>query len=258
MKTIINFSKRTNRFKVLMALFTCLLFLIPPACEKLEPNQDSIPGMDEMIATPRAASGSSIMYWGVRGFTDDWPAGSWYGDDYIEPPWFDVFGNFVLKVQNVNGAAKISKLEVSIDGVVIITAKGLSRDYFAVKALRSLAKHSHLEVKMEGDQYCSINVWVEGTLKLGKAYGGHFYYTTKQRRNWWETNDFCNKYSGHLVIINNAKENNFLLSLTNDRGFFIGLTDLNPRSQDWYWIDGTHCRLVMKKLNVMMLSVIAL
>ncbi len=67
MKAIINFSKRTNRFKALVALITCLLFLIPPACEKYDPDQDSLPEMDEMVATPRAATtGATKVYWGPR------------------------------------------------------------------------------------------------------------------------------------------------------------------------------------------------
>jgi DNA-binding beta-propeller fold protein YncE len=51
MKAIINFSKRTNWFKVSVALITGLLFLIPPACEKDQLDQDSLLNMDNMSPT---------------------------------------------------------------------------------------------------------------------------------------------------------------------------------------------------------------
>jgi len=149
-----------------MALITCLLFLIPPSCEKDELNQGSALNMDKMSPSASAVSSSTKRYWET---SFNWGgSGPWYGDNYIGTPWYENFENFVLKVQNVN-ASNISKLEVSIDGVVIITAKGLARDYFASKALRSLAKNAHLEVRVEGDQGCSINVWIEGTITLGKG-----------------------------------------------------------------------------------------
>jgi hypothetical protein len=242
MKANGNFSKRTKWFLVSMVLITCLLFLIPPACEKLEPNQDSLPDMDEMVATPRAASTSTKMF-----------AGPWYfgnggaGDAWINPPWFANFGSFVLKVQNTRGGeAKISKLEVTIDGVVIITAKGLARDYFASKALRSLTNGSHLVVRLEGEGGCEVKVWIEGTLTIGKVYGRHLYYLTRQSMHWWDANGNSKWHDGHLVIINDARENNFLLTLAKDyeRYFWIGLTDEGYGEQHWYWVNNTKCRTV--------------
>jgi hypothetical protein len=250
MKANVSFPKRTNWLKALGVLITCLLFLIPPACERPEPDQESLSDTDEMVATPRAANTATKMYWGPRGFSKDYQGGSWYGDDYMWTSWLENFENFVLKVVNTGGASKISKLEVSIDNVVIITAKGLNRDYFATKTLRSpLTNGSHLEVLMEGDQGCSINVWIEGTIKLGKVYGRHYYYKTRQGRTWDETIGFCNNTYGYPVIINDVKENNFVLNLANNRGFFIGLTDLNHDPQDWWWIDNTRCRTVNWNIN---------
>ena len=129
--------------------------------------------------------------------------------------------------------------------MLILTAKGLARDYFASKPLRSLENHALLSVRVESDQGFSINVWIEGTISLGKAYGKHFYYITRQWRTWEETNGFCNNHSGKPIIINDAKENTFLLNYSANtyRGFFIGLTDLN-HEQAWYWIDNTLCRTV--------------
>jgi hypothetical protein len=240
MKAIVNFSKRTNWFKASIVLVTCLLFLIHPACEKLEPNQDPLSDM-EMVATPRAASSSSIMYWGRRNFTNGG------GDEWICTPYLEQFGNFVLKVQNVNGgASKISALEVRIDGLLILTARGLSKDYLVTKTLRSAFSNcAHLSVNMTGDQGCAIDVWIEGTLKLGKVYGRHFYYETRQALLWNQTTDYRWRFPGfpYPVIINDTRENNFVLQLTKNRYFFIGLSDLG-HEQTWNWVDDTPCRSV--------------
>jgi uncharacterized protein (TIGR02145 family) len=50
-KTIINFSKRTLRFKVLLAFVICPLFLILPSCQKDDPNQSSVPIMDGLSSS---------------------------------------------------------------------------------------------------------------------------------------------------------------------------------------------------------------
>jgi hypothetical protein len=248
MKKKFNSIRRTYWFKASVAFLTCLLFLFVPSCQKdqLQPDSNLYP--ENKVAPPSLSGSSSQRYW-EQSF--NWGgSGPFYGESYIGTPWFENFGNFVLKVQNVN-ASKISKLEVSIDGVIIITAKGLARDYFASKSLRSLVNNALLVVRAEGDQGCSINVWIEGTVSLGKAYGKHFYYITRQWRNWDETNGFCNSHSGHLVIINDARENDFLMNLSanTNRGFFIGLTDLNHGQQVWYWIDNTPCRTVNWNFN---------
>lgn len=241
MKANVSFPKRTNWLKALGVLISCLLFLIPPACERPEPDQESLSGTDEMVATPRAASTATKM------FAGPWNFGNGTGGAEINPPWFAHFGSFVLKVQNTKGGeAKISKLEVTIDGVVIITARGLARDYFASKALRSLKNGAHLVVRLEGDGGCEVKVWIEGILTVGKVYGRHLYYLTRQSMNWWDANGHSNGNDGHLVIINDARENNFLLTLAKDyeRYFWIGLTDNGYGEQHWYWVNNTQCRTV--------------
>jgi hypothetical protein len=254
MKAIVNFSKRTNRLKVLMALFTCLLFLIPPACEKLDPNQGSAPGMDEMVATPRAANTATKMYWGPR---ECGGGGNW--EDWICPPWYENFGNFVLKVQNLSEAgAKISTLEIRISDVLILTAKGLSKDYFATKALRSLSNCAKIYIVMEGDQGSKIRVWVEATFKgLGTAFGKHLYYRSVQQIGNFNPDNFtpfinrfdmareyCQWAGGHLIIINNAKENDFVRNLCNNGQYLIGLSDYQ-RESEWRWVDWNLCRVVI-------------
>jgi len=226
MKTIVSFPKRTNWLKALGVLITCLLFLIPPSCEKPDPDQDSLPVTDEMVATPRAANTGTKMYWGPSDWW--WSANS--GQE-ISTPWYDKFGGFVLKVQNVSDpGAKISTLEIKVDEVVIITARGLARDYFASKNLRNLRDRAILHVFMEGTGECHVRIWVEATFKgLGTAYGKHLYYKAHEiqsLRDWEFTpgicrfdmaREYCDQNGGgHLLIINDAKENVFVNSICNN------------------------------------------
>ena len=182
----------------------------------------------------------AIMYWGRENFTNGG------GDRGLCTPWFENFGSFVLKVQNVKGGvSKISALEIRIEGVIILTAKGLSRDYLITKTLKSLSNCAQLTVNMTGEEGCSIDVWIEGTLKLGKVYGKHFYYKTRQPMTWDRTAEYRWRLPGfpYPVIINDSRENNFVLNLTKDRYFFIGLSDMG-HEQTWNWVDNTQCRTV--------------
>ncbi|MEI6048974.1 MAG: lectin-like protein [Bacteroidota bacterium] len=240
MKKIINSLKRTHWFKASGAFLICLFFMSFPSCQKDQIAPDSLLTMDKVAVSASAVSSSSIMYWGRQNFTN----GSVVTG--ICTPYLENFENFVLKVQNVNGgAAKISTLEIRIGGVLILTAKGINRDYLVTKTLRSLSSCAQLTVNLAGDQGCSIDLWIEGTLKLGKVYGRHFYYKTRQPMTWDETNGYIGRLPGfpYPVIINDAKENNFVLNITKDRYFFIGLSDVN-HEQIWNWVDGTKCRTV--------------
>ena len=97
---------------------------------------------------------------------------------------------------------------------------------------------------MEGDQGCTIKVWIEGTFKgLGSVYGKHLYYKSVQNKDFWDANNYCGGFGGHLVIINNAKENNFVSNLCKNGNYFMGLSDFN-QEQVWRWVDGTLCRVV--------------
>lgn len=241
-----------------MAGINCMLvFLIPPACEKYDPDQDSIPYTDEMVATPRAATTSTNMYWGPEWFSKDWPGGTWIRNVGICTSYLENFGNFVLKVQNMNNISKISVLEIRINNVLILTAKGLAKDYFASKNLRSLSNCATLTVTMEGDQGCTVKVWIEGTFKgLGAAYGKHLYYKSVRNcfefgppnfnlnNNWYQNaREYCHWFGGHLVIINNSRENDFVWNLCKNGGYFMGLSDFD-QDQLWQWVDGTWCRIV--------------
>lgn len=254
MKKIINSLKRTQWFKVSVAFITCLLFLSFPSCQKDELSQESLLTSDKVGVSASATNSSAKMYWGPREW---WGPGTF--NEWICAPWYDNFGNFVLKVQNISDAgAKITTLEVRIDNVLILTAKGLSKDYFAAKTLRSLSNCGQLYVLMDGDQGCRIRVWVEATFKgLGTAYGKHLYYRSVQQignlnpdefspgcDNFVKAREYCQQNGGHLLIINNVKENDFVRNLFKNNQYLIGLSDINHESE-WRWVDGNLCRVVI-------------
>ena len=76
-------------------------------------------------------------------------------------------------------------------------------------------------------------------------YGGHtygFYYTDDYGLNsYQEVVEFCRKQGGHLAVINDQEENDFLFSLVESNfatTAFFGYTDEGNSEGSWYWTDG--------------------
>uniref|UniRef100_A0AAY5L218 C-type lectin domain-containing protein n=1 Tax=Esox lucius TaxID=8010 RepID=A0AAY5L218_ESOLU len=69
-----------------------------------------------------------------------------------------------------------------------------------------------------------------------KEFGNHFYYVSTEKNNWEDANQDCLKRGAQLVIINNQKEQKFLITL-NIRTW-IGLTD-HETEGTWKWVDDT-------------------
>ena len=67
-----------------------------------------------------------------------------------------------------------------------------------------------------------------------------YYASDLNIRSWEEARDYCKSLGGHLAIINNAAENQFITDLIEDTGYnrvFIGCYyDTNTRT--WKWVDG--------------------
>jgi hypothetical protein len=82
--------------------------------------------------------------------------------------------------------------------------------------------------------------------KTGSVYNGHFYYIPLKNLSWMEAKTYSESLGGHLVIINDAAENNFVWNFCNREGFRIGLSDLEEE-QVWKWVDGTLCRKIVWK-----------
>jgi len=76
-------------------------------------------------------------------------------------------------------------------------------------------------------------------------YNGHFYCIPTKNLNWNDAKIYSESLGGHLVVVNNQSENNFIFNL-NDQvngGLFLGLSDI-VKEGEWRWADGTLCRKV--------------
>ncbi|XP_056388841.1 CD209 antigen-like isoform X2 [Hyla sarda] len=64
-----------------------------------------------------------------------------------------------------------------------------------------------------------------------------YLHSAEDARSWGESLPWCRVQGGHLVVINDEEEQNFLESLVNDT-IWIGLSDYH-REGNWRWVDGT-------------------
>ncbi|KAK2871200.1 hypothetical protein Q8A67_023727 [Cirrhinus molitorella] len=65
-----------------------------------------------------------------------------------------------------------------------------------------------------------------------------FYYMSTEKKNWVESRQDCLKKGADLIIINNKEEQDFVMNITNKRGFWIGVTD-SVVEGTWKWVDGS-------------------
>jgi len=72
------------------------------------------------------------------------------------------------------------------------------------------------------------------------GFDGHQYKYVKANITWHEANRRCEALGGHLLIINDAPEQEFVADLLgHDRAYvLIGLTD-EGHEDDWRWVDGS-------------------
>ncbi|XP_059846844.1 CD209 antigen-like protein C isoform X2 [Hypanus sabinus] len=63
------------------------------------------------------------------------------------------------------------------------------------------------------------------------------YHLSLSTETWVEAQRQCASVDAHLVVINNAEEQEFLGSILQDR-YWIGLSDTESED-DWRWVDGT-------------------
>jgi hypothetical protein len=73
-------------------------------------------------------------------------------------------------------------------------------------------------------------------------YGGHSYKVYENGLDWNSAESYCENLGGHLVVISNGAEQNFVESLISNgsrNGYWIGAYREDD-SSDYYWVDGTN------------------
>jgi uncharacterized protein (TIGR02145 family) len=173
MKTIISSLKRTKHgwFSVSIAFITCLFFLSFSSCQKDDSSlltQGSLTGMSAIAIS----SNTGILYYGHKIFTRS------TGEPIVEiielvNPDFEHFDdNFTLKIQNgKDKKTRVSSAEIWIDGIQVVGPSDYSKNVSVItKQIGRLTPESILEVKLKSAPGSSIDLWIDGTLKPGKAY----------------------------------------------------------------------------------------
>ncbi|XP_050977580.1 C-type lectin domain family 4 member M-like [Labeo rohita] len=69
-------------------------------------------------------------------------------------------------------------------------------------------------------------------------YKSSFYYLSTGKKNWNESRQDCLQRRADLIIINDTKELDFVMNITDKREFWIGVTD-TVEEGTWKWVDGS-------------------
>jgi uncharacterized protein (TIGR02145 family) len=187
MKANGNFSKRTNWFKVSMALITCLSFLAFPSCQKDESEQDLL-DMEGIVYKAIELSSTADVLYGPETFTiiSKAPVVETRTSLNLNCEFYE---NFVLKVQNGNsGKTKVTKIQIKIDGVPIVSSSDFRKNTNIVsKQLSGLTPETILEIELVGSKGSFITLAIEGTLKenAAKDIDGNYYHAVLVGNKWW-------------------------------------------------------------------------
>jgi len=77
-----------------------------------------------------------------------------------------------------------------------------------------------------------------GTPADARIFNSHAYIFDSTPMTWHEAVLSCELSGGHLVYVNSAEEDEFLVDLCNGRGSWLGATDEQEQGK-WHWADGS-------------------
>jgi uncharacterized protein (TIGR02145 family) len=187
MRTIIYSCKRPPWVKTSLAFHTCLLFLTFSSCQMDEFNQDLIE-REGIESSAIALDPSADLFYGPETFSPLYPPSTYTRS--LANSDFEDFRMLVLNVQNgESNKTQVRILEISIDGVLILTGKDFKKGINTVsKPLSGLKANSTLEVKLYGPLKSFINIQIEGKRLIYAQvsdFDGNIYKTIQIGNQWW-------------------------------------------------------------------------
>jgi hypothetical protein len=105
-----------------------------------------------------------------------------------------------------------------------------------------VAPSSGTAEKTKKDQALEPTAAIRPTIPAdARAFSGKHYKLFTEQMSWHEARDQCKQMGGHLVIVKNESENNFVRSLLDDARLgsaWLGATDEKVEGK-WVWVDGS-------------------
>ncbi|XP_075061079.1 C-type lectin domain family 10 member A-like [Mixophyes fleayi] len=123
---------------------------------------------------------------------------------------------------------KLTEIDTLVKGILSDEVLG-SLQSDVQRILNAIGKLRE-EIRKENgtqDPLCSLD-WKHNALSC--------YYVSQKSRQWPDAKKDCEDMKSHLVVINNAKEQDYVIQLTQGITTWIGLTDMDG---SWKWVDGT-------------------
>ncbi|XP_073686210.1 CD209 antigen-like protein A [Garra rufa] len=77
---------------------------------------------------------------------------------------------------------------------------------------------------------CAEDEWI--------YYQSSCFYISSEAKNWTESREYCLNREADMIIINNRQKQDFVRKITDKRGFWIGVTDIDVEGT-WKWVDGS-------------------
>jgi hypothetical protein len=133
----------------------------------------------------------------------------------------------------------LDKLQTLVDSKIALAAKSLENQ---INVLRSV--DTRLQTQMTDMQKKPED---DGSAKGGalqwklNPLTGHRYSVMPYPLPWHWAKKYAEDNGGHLVIVNDENENNWLVTaFGSDTEYWIGATD-EAQEKEWLWVDGTKC-----------------